>query len=325
MRRLILIVGALVMVVAAARPAAAAEGARYAVIVQGASGDPQYAQMHRAWVDALAAVLQEKMGFDAARITKLTEEPKAGELKSTSESVKATLDRLAKEAKADDLVFMMLIGHGSGDAASAKFNLIGPDLTAVEWNGLLQPIAARLVIVDSTSSSFPFLAGLAGKNRVVITATNSFAQRFHTTFPDAFIRTLMASDADADKNGRLSLLEVFNYTSRLVALKYEQDGHMSTETAIFDDNGDGKGRIATAAAGDDGVIAGLTYLDAVAVPKSADPAVQALLNRQQELTEQVDELRRRKPSMGAADFEREFEKLIIELSTVSRDIRRKKV
>src|SRR6187401_389210 len=222
MRRLIPILGAvLIAAVAPARPLAAAEGARYAVaegaryavIVQGASGDPQYAQMHRVWVDSLGAVLHDKMGFDTARITKLTEEPKTGELKSTAESVKATFERLAKETKADDLVFVMLIGHGSGDAAMAKFNLIGPDLTAPEWNLLLQPIAARLVLVDSTSSSFPFLAGLAGKNRVVITATNSFAQRFHTVFPDAFIKTLQASDADADKNGRLSLLEVFNYAS----------------------------------------------------------------------------------------------------------------
>ena len=53
------------------------------------------------------------------------------------------------------------------------------------------------------------LAGLSGPNRVVITATNSFAQRFHTVFPDAFIKAMTAPEADADKNGRISLLEAF--------------------------------------------------------------------------------------------------------------------
>jgi hypothetical protein len=50
--------------------------------------------------------------------------------------------------------------------------------------------------------------------------------------------------------------------------------------------------------------------------------VQPLLGRQQALTEQVDELRRRRPSMSAEEFDREFEKLIIELAIVSRDVRR---
>ncbi len=313
--------GALVLAAVTAAPAAA-QSARYAVIVQGASGEPQYATQHRGWVDALANVLKTKMGFEAAQIVLLTEEPKPGELKGTAENVKATLARLAKDTKPDDLVFVMLIGHGSGDGAAAKFNLVGPDLTAAEWSALFQPIQARVVVVDSTNSSFPFLSGLAGKNRVVITATNKYSQVYHTVFPEAFIQALTAPEADADKNGRISLFEAFTYASRLVALHYEQDGHLSTETAILDDTGDGKGRVATDT-GDDGVVAGLTYLDVVAVPKSGDPAVQALLVRQQQLTEQIDDLRRRRPAMSSDDFDREFEKLIIDLATVSRDVRRK--
>jgi hypothetical protein len=325
MKRLVFLISGLVIaLVWSVSPVWAAEGNRYAVVVQGASGEPQYAQLHRAWVDALSAVLQSRMGFDPARITKLTEEPKAGELKGTAESVKATLERLAKETKPEDLVFIMLIGHGAGEPTAAKFNLVGPDLTAAEWNTLLKPIAARMVIVDSTSSSFPFLASLSSKNRIVITATNTFGQHFDTVFPDAFIKSLTATDADADKDGRLSLLEIFNATTRLVALHYEQVGYMSTEIAMLDDTGDGKGRSA-AATGDDGVIAGLTYLDAPAAPKSADPETQALLLKQQALTEQIDELRRRRSSISAEEFDKEFEKLIVDLALVSRDVRRKTI
>ena len=303
---------------------ASAEGARYAVIVQGTSGDPQYAALHRGWVDSLAALLKSKFGIDGASLMLLTEQPKAGELKSTAESLRTVFDRLAKETKAGDLVFVMLIGHGSGEAASAKFNLVGPDLTSEEWGALLKPIPARIAFIDSTSSSFPFLAGVAGPNRIVITATATYAQRFHTVFPDAFIRAMGAAETDADKNGRISLLEAFTATSRLVALHYEQAGTMATERAILDDTGDGKGRDAVAT-GPDGNVAGFTYLDAVTVPKVADPEVQQLLIRQQDLTEKVDDLRRRRPSMQADEFDREFEKLIVDLALVSRDIRRKNI
>ena len=302
---------------------ALAEGNRFVVIVQGASGDPQYATMHRGWVDSLSAVMRDRLKVDAANIFLLTEQPKnERELRGTAESVRTVFARLAKETKADDLVFVMLIGHGSGDAAAAKFNLVGPDLAGEEWSALLKPIAARIAFVDSTSSSFPFVAALSGPNRVVITATGSYAQRYHTVFPDAFIKALMSPEADADKNGRISMLEAFTQASRIVALHYEQSGHMSTETPTIEDTGDGKGRSAVAT-GDDGAIAALTYLDVVAAPTAADPEVRALLVRQQTLTEQIDELRRRRSTLSAADFDREFEKLIIDLALVSRDVRKR--
>ena len=321
MKRLLLLTVAATLLIVSATPAFA-DGKRYAVIVQGASGDPQYATLHRGWVDSLATLLRSEFKIDGPALSILVETPKDGELRSTAESVRTVFGRLAKDTKADDLVFVMLIGHGSGDAAAAKFNLIGPDLTAEEWGALLKPVPARIAFVDSTSSSFPFLAGLAGPNRIVITATSTYAQKYHTVFPDAFIRAMTASEADADKNGRISVMEAFTYASRLVAQHYEQAGTMSTERASIDDTGDGKGRDANTT-GEDGNVAAFTYLAPSAIPTVSDPEVQQMLLRQQSLTEQVDDLRRRKATMSAADFDQEFEKLIVDLALVSRDIRRK--
>jgi hypothetical protein len=299
-----------------------AQGERYVLLVQGASGEEQYATLHRQWVDSLTKIFVERFKIDRTRMAVLTEQPRAGEERATAESVKTALGRFAGQVKGNDLLFVLLIGHGGGEGADAKFNLIGPDLAVTDWAALLKPIQGRIAVVDSTSASFAYLKGLAAPGRVVMTATNSYAQRYHTVFPDAFVKALTATDADVDKNGRISLLEAFTYASRLVAQHYEQSGTMATEKAVFDDTGDGVGRDA-AGTGADGTVAGLTYLDTVAMPTSADPAVQEMLGRQKALTEQVDALRRKRPSMPADEFDREFEKLIVELALVSRDVRRK--
>ncbi len=300
----------------------AAEGNRFVVVVQGASGEEQYAKLHRGWVDGLAKVLRERFRIEPANLTVLAEQPGAGEERATAETVRATFARLAKQVKADDLLSVIFIGHGIGQGQEAKFSLVGPDLSIAEWNALFKPIAGRLAVVDTTNSSFAFLQGLSAPNRIVITATSSHAQVYHTVFPEAFISALTAAPADTDKNNRISFLEAFTYASRLVVQHFEQAGRMATETAVLDDTGDGVGRLATAT-GVDGTVAGLTYLDAVELPTVSDPETQKLLLRQQTLSNQVDDLRRRRQMMGAEDFDREFERLIIELAVVSRDVRRR--
>jgi hypothetical protein len=301
---------------------ALAQSDRYAVIVQGVSGDDTYAALHRGWVDGMVGILRGKLGFDAAHLTVLAEKPKGAELPATAVSLQAVAARLAKQLKPDDLLFIMLIGHGGGEGPEAKFNMVGPDPSVSEWNALLTPIPGRVVFVDATSSSFPFMAGLAAPGRVIITATSTYAQKYHTVFADGFIKAFSDDAADLDHNGRISIWEAFTYATRQVAQYYEQGGHMSTEKAILDDTGKGVGRDGSATS-QGSSLAGLTYLDATPTSTSADPALQALLDRQRALTEQVDELRRRKAAMAPADFDQAFEKLIVDLAMVSRDIRRK--
>ena len=108
----------------------------------------------------------------------------------------------------------MLVGHGTAlDAEEAKFNLVGPDLNAREWADLIKPLAARVVFVNTTGASFPFLQAVAGPNRVVMTATDSVQQQFETVFPDYFIRAFTGEGADLDRNGRVSMWEAFAFAS----------------------------------------------------------------------------------------------------------------
>ena len=218
---------------------------------------------------------------------------------------------------------MLLIGHGtSGDGEGAKFNLVGPDLTVDEWSALLKPIAGKLVFIDTTGGSFPFLRKLAGHGRVVLTATDSAAQQFETVFPEFFIKAFDDAAADSDRNGRVSLWEAFSYASAGVRQWFDQRGQLSTERALLDDTGAGIGR-ESQNPGTDGIVARVTYLEPEASVTSGDAALAALLKRKEDLEAQVEALKSRKATMSAEQYQTELEKLLLELARVSQAIRSK--
>lgn len=302
---------------------ASAQPIRHAVLIQGASGEPQFAEQHRGWLNQMATTLRDNFKIAPANLAVLAEQPGTGERRATAEEVRTVLAGIAKTATASDIVFIMLIGHGTGEGAAAKFNLMGPDLTVAEWNALLTPIKGRVVFVNTASVSFPFVAGLTGDRRIVITATAVPAQRYSTIFADSFAKALTAPEADLDKNNRTSIWEAFTYASRLQKQYFEQKGQLVTERALIEDNGDGVGRDGASATGDDGMLATMTYLDAVVESKPTDPQLQMLLQRQEVLTQQVDELRRKKATMPPAEYEAAWEKLMVDLATLGAEIRKK--
>lgn len=303
-----------------ATPAAPAD--RYAVVIEGVSGGEPYDKLFRQWLDGMVGVLKNKLAFDASHISVLAETPGTGEEKSTADGVKLVFGKLAKAVKPNDLLFVMLIGHGTGEGSDIKFNLVGPDLTVEEWNALLKPVPGRLVFVDASSSSYPFLKGLAAPGRVIVTATRSTAERFAPVFADGFIQAFSTSAADLDKNGRISMWEAFEYASHQAADHYQQTGHLATEHAMLDDSGTGAGRDASAQNQNDS-LAALTYLDAVATPTSSNPDTQRLYDRQRALGDQIDALRRRRSAMTPADYDQAFEPLELELAAISHGLRQR--
>jgi hypothetical protein len=317
----------LVTAISSTAIAAAAEGdERFALVVSGASGGEPYTAQQAKWRAALLSALRERFGIDASRIVALgeTAEPGTADAKAaTAAEVRRAFASYAR-LKQEDTLLVVLIGHGTADMDEAKFNLVGPDLSAAEWRDLVRPIRGRVVFVNTSSASFPFLERLSGPRRVVITATDSIAQKFVTVFPEYFIQALVDPAADIDKNERISIWEAFSAASVAVRQHYEQRGQLTTERALLDDNGDGVGREAGTPGGD-GSLASRVYLDAHVGPEAAtDPVLVELLQRRASLEAEVDELRTRKPLMPAADYAAEFERLMIDLARVSREIRRRK-
>jgi hypothetical protein len=314
----LLLVTAIVTIAAAS---ASAQG-RYALIVAGASGGQEYAQQYAKWTDELSKVLAGQMKLEPAAITALTDTPQP-DAAATAANVRKAIAKLRGVVGREDIVLIVLIGHGTFDGAEAKFNLVGPDLESTEWAGLLGAIAGRIVVVNTTSASFPFIERLAGPRRVVITATDSAAQRFDTVFPEYFIKSFQQDGSDIDKNGRVSIWEAFTAAASGVRRHYQQRGQLATERPLLDDNGDGVGKDATDP-GEDGALASRIYLDE-AVPGAAptDPVLVKLLQRKTALEANVEELRIRRTFMPAAEYAQEFERLMIELAQVSHEVRKR--
>lgn len=296
--------------------------ARWALIVSGASGGEKYAEQMQQWRQTLQSALVDRYGFDAANVKVLVDEAAEGGTVGSAANVKAALSEIRKSAGKDDLVLVVLLGHGTFDGDAAKFNLVGPDLTAREWNQMLSGVPGRLVVVNTTSSSYPFLDALKAKGRVVITATNSAAQKYATVFPEYFVKAMAEASTDLDKNGRTSIFEVFEATSLAVKQHYDQRGQLTTERALLDDTGNGPGR-EQGGEGPDGGLARLWHLDAELAAATSDPELAALLRQQRALETEAEGLKQRRDEMSAEEWQTAYEKLMIELARVSQEIRKK--
>jgi hypothetical protein len=293
---------------------------RFAIIIAGATGGEEYAAQYTAWMNDLVQTLTGRLAFEASRVTVLSETDETVKAAS-AENVRRTIGSIRQTMKRDDLLFILLIGHGTFDGTDAKFNLVGPDLESSEWASLLEPLPGLLVVVNTTAGSFPFLEKLSGSRRVVITATDSIAQRFDTVFPEYFIKSFLNEASDLDKNGRISLWEAFAFASAGVRRHYQQRGLLATERSLLDDDGDGVGK-AVADKGADGGYASRVYLDEN-LPGAAptDEELLKLLQRKSLVEAELDELKIRRTFLPAEEYAREFERIIIELAKVSRDIR----
>src|SRR5262245_47121556 len=144
---------------------------KFVLIINGPGGEAAYAQQFEEWTGQLRSALTEKFGFDGNKIRVLSEK---GTTRATAEEVKKTFAELKSQLDANNVLFVFLIGHGSFDGKEAKFNLIGPDLAASEYNVMLGSLPTRRVVIfNMASASGEFIKSLAAKGRIVITATRN--------------------------------------------------------------------------------------------------------------------------------------------------------
>ena len=312
---------ALLFLLALALPRSAAADERYALIVAGASGGQEYADQYAAWTRELSSILVDRMKMARDKIKVLDDRGDAATA-ATATNVRQHLTAIRRAMTRDDLLLVVLIGHGTYDGVDAKFNLVGADLESAQWAELLTSLPGQVVIVNTSSASFPFIERLSGDRRVVITATDSIAQRFDTVFPEFFIKAFQGDTADIDKNSRISIWEAFAAATGEVRRYYQRRGQLSTERALIDDNGDGVGGDAADSKSEDGSRASHVYLDRP-LPGAAptDEVLVKLLQRRNAIQGELEELKIRRSFLKPDEYQKEFERLMVELARVNRDVR----
>ncbi|QEF99208.1 hypothetical protein Mal15_32690 [Stieleria maiorica] len=205
------------------------------LVVVGAPGEDEFGEAFAQWAATWEATCQR------ADLVMHVIGP-TGDDRETSDKdqLKAALSDAASTNSARPL-WLILIGHGTWDGASADFNLVGPDVNAKEISEWLDPIRRPLVIANCASSSGPFINRLSGENRVIVTATKSGSEQNYARFGEHFAAAFSAADADLDHDDSVSVREAFLKATVDVDRFYQEQGRLATEHALLDDNGDRKG------------------------------------------------------------------------------------
>ena len=139
---------------------------------------------------------------------------------------------------------MIVLGHGHYDGRHSHLNIPGPDLDEREFAKLFEGLKAReQVFFITTSASGFFIKPLAASGRIVITATEPDQEVNETLFPLALADVLAAppEGIDRDKDGKISVLELYLAVVTNVMKRYADAENLPTEHARLDDNGDGHG------------------------------------------------------------------------------------
>jgi hypothetical protein len=316
---------------AAAVPAgAAAQPRTHVLIVAGLGGEARLRDAFLEWALQIRDAAVERHGVPAADVRVLTERPERDPRVSGSshrENVEAAVRAIVRDAGSDDLAFIVLIGHGTFQAGESRINLPGPDLSAEDFAALLRPLRARLAFVNTTSASGEWVRALSGPDRAIVTATRSGMERNEAVFGRFFALAFASGEADMDRDGRVSLLEAYEYARLEVERFYTGGNRLRTEHSQLEDTGDGSASTIAGVDAPNGALAARIFLGAggataAGAPADASPELQRLFLERARIEERLAALRARREGMDPARYEAELERLLVELAMTNREIRR---
>jgi hypothetical protein len=294
--------------------AASLHATTFYVTVAGLGGEPEFEQRFTGWASdlkkSLATVPDSKLDvLEGAEATRA--------------NIRGVLERIAKESNAKDALVLILIGHGTFDGADYKFNVPGPDITAIELAGLLDRIPARQLVVNTTSSSGGSILSLRKENRVLISATKSGTEKNATIFARYWVEALGEAAADTDKNDTISALEAFRYAEEKTTKYYETQKRLATEHAVLEDTGKGEGERAPSPENGYGLIASafpVIRLGAETAALANDPKRRELLGKKDELEQQIDRLKYQKAALPNDEYKKQLGDLLLELAKTQAEL-----
>jgi hypothetical protein len=288
----------------------------YFVTVAGLGGEPDYEQRFT----KLATDLDRLFKTSGATAHVFTLHGR----EATRSHLLATLTTVAQQARPEDDFILTLIGHGTYDGLQYKFNLIGPDISAVSLAQACAHIRAkRQLVVNTTSASGGSVAELARNGRAVIAATKSGTEKNATVFARYWVDALQDTAADVDKNESISALEAFQYATTRTNAFYDSQKRLATEHAVFVDTGKGEPvRVASRTTGAGRLLANVTLVRFAGRGGvvSNNPAKRALLARKEQLEQRIDTLKFQRAALSPQEYKRQLTEALVALAKVQEEI-----
>jgi hypothetical protein len=292
------------LLLAAALPASATT---FYVTISGLGGEPDYDQRFKMWATDIENSIKQSGGDSKIETLQAP----------TREAIHKRFAALAQEVKPSDAFVLMLIGHGTFDGVEYKFNIPGPDITGAELASLLDHVpATRQLVVDMTSSSGGAVSFLRKPGRIVIAATKSGTEKNATVFARYWAEALRDPAADADKNETVSALEAFSYAEKKTADSFESQKRLATEHAVLEDTGKGDGEHTPSADNGEGKLAAVFPVVRLGANAAAarDPAKRELLEKKEELEQEIDKLKYDKAALPADEYKKRLTLLLLQLA-----------
>jgi hypothetical protein len=283
-----------------------------ALILGSVPGTPEHEKRFDGWIETTRKTLVEKLGFAPERVLVLSNRGTA------RAEIEKAFTQLKSQLRSEDTFFLFLIGHGSFDQ-DYKLNIFGQDLTAADYSRLISTLSAgKTVVINATSASGGSIESLAGKNRVVVTATRSGQEGNETFFYEYFLGALQSPEADEDKDQKISVWEAFKFANAAVERFFKEQTRLATEHAQISDSGAEK---TGAALSEPPLLARSTVFNTARQPTSSNPAIQALLNERTQIEQKIEALRRDKAILPEAAYEAQLEELLVQLALKNQQIR----
>jgi hypothetical protein len=164
---------------------------------------------------------------------------------------------------------------------------------------------------------------------VVVAAAKSGYELNFARFGQYLADAILDPRADLDKDGQVSLLEAFLTASSRTNEYYRTHSQLATEHALIDDNGDKlgtpadwfRGVRATRRAKDGAALDGLRAHQLYLIPSDRERQIPAAVRQHRNQLElAIAALRDQKTQLGADEYYKRLEPLMIELARLYRDL-----
>ena len=213
------------------------------VICGGILRETEVIQAEARTIAGLSSFFVDQLGIDREAVAVVCDvESAAFDANATActrESLEQTLGHITSDVRPVDRFVFYYTGQANRAADTLRLNVRGEDIVhddLAQWIGAIKA-KQKLIVLDCPCAGLA-ISSLAEPNSIVVCSARG-DQYDSPRFSEYFVPGLLQWDADEDADGRLSLLDAFQSTSRELDGHYAREKCYKSENALLEDDGDG--------------------------------------------------------------------------------------